>query len=58
MNHEGAKDAKDLFLYLIGETDQVNHHSLRQYSFLFHTKKILRSLTPYKVCIKLVIGRL
>ena len=29
MNHEDAKDTKDLFLYLIGVTDQVNHHALR-----------------------------
>ena len=28
MNHEGAKDTKDLFLYLIGVTDQVKHHAL------------------------------
>ena len=29
MNHEDAKDTKDLFLYLIGVTDQVKHHALR-----------------------------
>jgi hypothetical protein len=34
MNHEGAKDAKILFFYLIGETDQVNHHALR--AIIYH----------------------
>ena len=34
MNHEDAKDTKILYLYLIGDTDQVKHHALRAICFI------------------------
>ena len=27
-NHQDSKDTKDVIFYLIGDTDQVNHHAL------------------------------
>jgi hypothetical protein len=35
MNHKDAKNAKDLFIYLIGDTDQANHQALAGNLFSF-----------------------